>query len=158
MKIRTGFVSNSSTSSFLITYDANGFDVCQHCGRSDSDPIKVTENSSRSHVQWSTIDDGEIDGLKDFYEDQREEENRLQSELQRTRRHTTEHYWGQEDREYFTEELEKVRSLTCLVKEQVSEGKTVALLDVDQHDDLVNETLQKLFANKSVVLLEKGGY
>lgn len=46
MKIRTGFVSNSSSSSYVIAYTKP--DVCPHCGRSDVDIIKLIENSNNN--------------------------------------------------------------------------------------------------------------
>lgn len=44
MKIRKGFVSNSSSSSYIIAID-NG-EPCEHCGRSDPDIIAMIERSS----------------------------------------------------------------------------------------------------------------
>ena len=44
MKIRNSLVSNSSSSSFIITYSLN--DKCKCCGRSDPDISNMMANSS----------------------------------------------------------------------------------------------------------------
>lgn len=43
MKIRNGFVSNSSSSSFVISYKK--LEPCPHCGRSDVDVVELIRNS-----------------------------------------------------------------------------------------------------------------
>ncbi len=44
MKLRRGFVSNSSSASFII--EIKGIEKCSHCGRSDMNIIDLIENSS----------------------------------------------------------------------------------------------------------------
>ena len=44
MKIRSGFVSNSSSSSFVIGFKVDM--LCKHCGRKDPDIISLIENAS----------------------------------------------------------------------------------------------------------------
>ena len=58
MKIRHGFVSNSSSSSFIIAY--RGSKPCSHCGRSDHDLKNAIEQATMSNY-----DDNELyaDGL-----------------------------------------------------------------------------------------------
>ena len=43
MKIRNGFVSNSSTSSFIIAFKDS--EVCPHCGRKDPNILAAIEQS-----------------------------------------------------------------------------------------------------------------
>jgi hypothetical protein len=43
MKLRRGFVSNSSSSSFVIAVDKPS--KCEHCGRSDMDILEMIERS-----------------------------------------------------------------------------------------------------------------
>lgn len=49
MKTRRGFVSNSSTSSFVIMAP-EGITVCTKCGRSDPDLFETLSNLSELHA------------------------------------------------------------------------------------------------------------
>jgi hypothetical protein len=46
LKVREGFVSNSSSSSFVITFDKKRIEKCQHCGRSGSDIIALLKDEN----------------------------------------------------------------------------------------------------------------
>ena len=46
MKIRSGFVSNSSSSSFVLKLIKDDEDVCPHCGRGDKDLLTYLRASS----------------------------------------------------------------------------------------------------------------
>jgi hypothetical protein len=55
MKIRNGFISNSSSSSFVIRYDKKNMNKCDKCGRSDNTLIKVAELESRTYCSETEI-------------------------------------------------------------------------------------------------------
>ena len=63
MKIRDGFVSNSSSSSFVILLKKES-DKCELCGRSDPNFINLLENSGSS--QNSVLAIGEEDVLNEL--------------------------------------------------------------------------------------------
>ena len=46
MKTRSGFVSNSSTSSFVVVYNPKNFVVCEHCRRGHEDPVEMVRSSA----------------------------------------------------------------------------------------------------------------
>jgi len=57
MKIRNGFVSNSSSSSFHIRYDKRKFTVCEKCGCYNVDPLDIADIEGRifnkTEIEWS---------------------------------------------------------------------------------------------------------
>lgn len=60
MKIRNGFVSNSSSSSYVIAIKVTN-EACPHCGRKDPDFLDVIDraegyDSDRSHVNAKGIE------------------------------------------------------------------------------------------------------
>jgi len=74
MKIRNSFVSNSSSSSYVIIVHDNN-EPCEHCGRKDLDFLEVLDNASdflESSIQYENkeqiIEDiqAEIDIKKDY--------------------------------------------------------------------------------------------
>jgi hypothetical protein len=55
MKIRNGFVSNSSSSSFIIAFKDS--EPCKHCGRKDTNILNAIENISFYN------DDNKVDSI-----------------------------------------------------------------------------------------------
>ena len=56
MKIRNGFVSNSSSSSFHIRYDKRRFGVCEKCGQCEITPLDIADIEERNYdteIEWS---------------------------------------------------------------------------------------------------------
>jgi hypothetical protein len=70
MKIRDGFVSNSSSSSFIIAYKVG--DPCSHCGRSNidmSDIIKKVNYNNSVDVEAEGIDEIQ-NKMREIYEEE----------------------------------------------------------------------------------------
>lgn len=71
MKTRQNFVSNSSSTSFIIGWNPSQFQQCPHCGLTPSSPIEIIE----SNVNKCAADDTEFmfrtkeEGIELCYED-----------------------------------------------------------------------------------------
>jgi hypothetical protein len=50
MKFRLGFVSNSSSSSFVIAWKPEDIKHCEACGRGHPDPLTLTKNSKYATI------------------------------------------------------------------------------------------------------------
>lgn len=71
MKIRSGFVSNSSSSSYVIAYLDNE-DVCKHCGRSDPSIESLFSDERSYQEEYSAMyakgKDEVVEELRDMFQ------------------------------------------------------------------------------------------
>jgi hypothetical protein len=80
MKRRSGFVSNSSSSSFIVAVKRDT-DVCKHCGRGGEDLLKTIEamlSGCESEIDRRGSDDV-IKYIKDGWFDEKESEKIVKS-------------------------------------------------------------------------------
>ena len=71
MKIRTNFVSNSSSTSFTVKYDTKDFEKCEHCGHKPLTPLELARledgqysSGDETKIIFETLQ-GCIDDLQD---------------------------------------------------------------------------------------------
>jgi hypothetical protein len=72
MKIRTGFVSNSSSSSFVLALSPKISEICPHCGRKSM----LLESLSATTNYETAISDKDFNQIVEYIEDNSSEKHR----------------------------------------------------------------------------------
>jgi hypothetical protein len=128
MKLRTGFVSNSSTSSFIIQINQQP-EKCPHCGRSGVDLVKFMMGF---HNHWETSLD---------FTDPDEKIDELEREL----KDHVDHGW---EHDYLDEQLEQLRAAKAT-------GKPIIGIDLNYHDDALKMVIDDLAAAGDITILQE---
>jgi len=153
MKIRQGFVSNSSSSSFIVAI--NPKDKCTHCGRSSPDIVNVLEST-----QW-------YDDTKLEWTDPTEYIEELQQEIY-SNQLDLEKYVGMNDdekiifnygssrdyvytvkqlRQWANDVINNNEKTINDIKDYIKKGKKVVYFHVDYHEPTLNNMIREQIDN-----------
>jgi len=130
MKTRTGFVSNSSSTSFIIGL-GHPAEPCPHCGRGGDDLVRILEshNHYETELEWS------------------DPSERLE-ELDREIREYTDKGW-EDDTEYLEDEKK-------LIVEARKKFPQVIGVSVSYHDEFLSHMLEEMGKAGDITILRGG--
>ena len=116
MKTRSGFVSNSSSSSFIIAYKEADKTPCPTCGRSDIENFVDLIEKSSSNNDDNSVNDKGLDDVIHSLDEQLE--------------------WGEDPTS-----ISEIKMVKKEIKRVVKEGWKVANISISYHDETLNNLL-----------------
>ena len=167
MKLRLGFVSNSSSSSFILAYKKS--EPCVHCGRSDPNIMDLISDDNNSNNDDNRIYHYTAESiLSSKYEQLNSEQNEYNN--WKLRDHNSEHSRFR----YLSNLEDKVRIITVgdhlkYVKEKIDRIKneikqievyknekewTVCSFSISQHNTTIKDVIDSSVKHGSIVILE----
>jgi hypothetical protein len=132
MKTRYGFVSNSSSASFVIAVKKD-INICPHCNRSDPNIIDLIENykhdydGDNTHVNATT--------------------------WHRIIEYKQDHNWAYAIDKKYAEEQKK--EFLAKLDPYMSDKWTIASIDISYHDEITNKILENGIKSGNIVIIEK---
>jgi hypothetical protein len=157
MKIRNGFVSNSSSSSFVIQVNG-GAEKCPTCGHTPQSVVDLFKGKCNRSCDDSDLEDfGE---LMDELEDELNSAKSTLAELSlRDPEESTYPQWDSNTKvkqsiEWTKEEIEELEKRIAKFKKVEAAGHTVYRLSLSYHDDLASHVFDENVAAGIITILE----
>ena len=158
MKIRNSFVSNSSSTSFIICLKPK--ESCPHCGRSSPNIIDMIEGRTSygcddTQVEWNDPQDY-LNELQRDIEDQQQElelykhhsdDEIITMPLSRTRSSV------QQLRHGINDEIDYLTKRKTAVQDAIDAGKKPICISISYHDELLNNLLHEQIATGEVEVI-----
>ena len=141
MKIRNGFVSNSSSTSYIIVVKKT--EPCPHCKQGGVDFLDLL----------SKRDDGSCDNTM-YIKDREQILNELEKEIEVLSKNPL-YYWGSVERskEFAARQLLVNKNLIEKIN-TIPEGTDVAEIRISHHDLSWEKLFKELVANGSLIILD----
>lgn len=144
MKQRKGFVSNSSSSSFIIAYEPSL--TCPHCGRSDVDFADMIRASSDSYEDTHVVRKNAGDVLNDLYTQLTIKNNDIKKLSVRNPQENMGSYYGSwtvgQEIKSVTDEIEELIKTIDKVKEYMQKQWNVIEINLSHHAEEIYEHLR----------------
>jgi predicted DsbA family dithiol-disulfide isomerase len=130
MKQRNGFVSNSSSSSFVVAIKKQDDEVCPHCGRGIPNLLKAIEEKERYGGETELEGTG-IDAVLEYVDEMRK----------------------YDDDDYHKDEADRIR------KKAATYGNDweLAVFYVSYHDEFINQMIKEMKAAGTIEILDEEG-
>jgi len=136
MKTRNGFVSNSSSSSFIIAVKT-ALNKCDCCGRSDPNIIKLIEQYRNNYDS----DETRIDAMG----------------FERVMEHEYDHRWAYRVNDDPKLVKSERASLEKALKPYTNEKEwEIAAISISYHDGITNSVFENSVKSGSIMVIEKG--
>jgi len=154
MKIRQQFVSNSSSSSFVIAFKKQDNKPCPTCGFSPPDILDFLDSSGKNSF-------GELEELEQSLqrEIQRDEEDLRKMQTKHPDSpafpDSIYHATAKEVSEEINKTLTENRELLSKIHAYNTDEYTVGELELDYHDEVANKVFRELCLNKKIVVLKR---
>lgn len=141
MKVRNGFVSNSSSSSFVLLIDDPK--ECPTCG------VKLSLLTLLDHNTKYQDSRVVLEGARDFEEEIKK--------IEETARNYFKYYSGFSKKEFkFEETSEYTRAMVlknAIEEAKLNKEKILAEVEIDYHDEFINSVFKYLVKSKQVIVL-----
>jgi len=128
MKIRNGFVSNSSSSSFVVAIKKDDGEACPHCGRSAPNILKMLEQKE-CYGGETELEGVGIDAVL-VYADE---------------------IYGDDD--YYKDEADTIREKAA----KYGNDWELAVFSVDYHDEVMSQMIEDGISSGSIEIINKEG-
>lgn len=167
MKIRTGFISNSSSTSFIIAI--NPSQRCEHCGRSDPSIIDLLERGSAYYVDENRVRK-DPEEIKEYVEQLKYENKEIQRDLDEllkkndndiaipaedSYRYSSRAYTVKEVKKWRTDEINENQLLIDGIEKALNDGKEVYEIGVSYHDDTIRQLIKEQVKNKTIEIINE---
>jgi len=158
MKIRNGFVSNSSSTSYTIGYKDG--DPCPHCGRSDPDIVSLIamyhDVDDETNIEHATTEDV-LSFINNDIQEQQAELNALadKPDDQKINLFGNYHTTVGQQRELIASGVNGMISIRDDAMNAVSRGYKLADIDISYHDNVIRRLFDSMLTNGTIIVIDR---
>ena len=158
MKLRNGFVSNSSSTSFLIALKK--IDECPHCGRSDLNLLQLIENSASDDCDTSVLKSSKEEILSSIENAITEKWNAIgKLELKDPDEKIFDTFTVADDILAIKSRIKYYKSLASKIRkleeDHPDENLKMALIEISYHNSAINELFNQMIDTGSIIIIGK---